>query len=164
MHGAGQRRIGIEIERNMAEIDTAPVRQLAAVKAQCNNRTALRIGRQAGIFQRQWRKIYFAGGGIPQRVPFSPIGREFTSKALDNTHRLFHFAPLGRELHHRHRRNGAQIMRPQQADQPFGQLRQIVVKLPRSRPIRKAKPSNRRSTYGSRAPALSRLSIAACSG
>jgi hypothetical protein len=82
MHGAGQRCVSIEVERDLAEIDTAPVRQMAAVKAQADDRTPVRVSRQAGVLQRQRLKGDLFGVVYRQRVPFSPIGREFTSKPL----------------------------------------------------------------------------------
>ena len=51
VHGAGQRRIGVAVQRDMTEIDPAPVRQLAAGKAQRDHRPAIRIGGQLDAFQ-----------------------------------------------------------------------------------------------------------------
>jgi hypothetical protein len=81
MHGAGQRCVSIEVERDLAEIDTAPVGEMAAVKAQVDDRTPVRVSRQAGVLQRQRLKGDFFGG-VPAARAFSPIGREFTSKPL----------------------------------------------------------------------------------
>ena len=49
MHGAGKGGVGVEIEWDLAKIDTAPVGKRAAAKAQADNRTPVRIGRQAGV-------------------------------------------------------------------------------------------------------------------
>ncbi|SYT44831.1 putative TonB-dependent receptor [Klebsiella pneumoniae] len=51
VHGAGQRRIGVAVQRDMTEIDPAPVRQLAAGKAQRDHRPAIRIGGQLDALQ-----------------------------------------------------------------------------------------------------------------
>ncbi len=123
MHGAGQRSVGVEVERELAEIDTAPVGEMAAVKAQRDDRTAIRIGRQSGTLKWQRLKGNLFGCSVPATRALLTDRSWVHLKAFDDAHRLFHLTPVRGELHHRHWRNGSQVMRPQQADQPFGQLR-----------------------------------------
>ncbi|MNJ20588.1 hypothetical protein D3C77_149230 [compost metagenome] len=61
---AGQRRIGIEVQRQTAEIDQAPVRQCAAGKAQAQHRAPVRFISQAQRFQRQGLQGEVLGGGV----------------------------------------------------------------------------------------------------
>lgn len=82
MHGAGQRRVSVEIEQDLAEIDTAPVSKMATTEAQADDRAPVRISRQAGMLQRQWLKGYLFSCGVATTRAFSPIGRELTSKPL----------------------------------------------------------------------------------
>lgn len=82
MHGAGQRRIGVAVQRDMTEIDPAPVRQLAAGKAQRDHRPAIRIGGQLDALGDNGCRAIALVVVYRQRVPFSPIGRESTSKPL----------------------------------------------------------------------------------
>lgn len=95
MHGAGQRRIGVAVERDMAEIDPAPVRQAAAVKAQRDHRPAIRIGGQLSALRGQRLQSDRFGGGVPTaRALFTDRpGKHF--KAFGHRHRLFHFLPVG---------------------------------------------------------------------
>ncbi|MNR01112.1 hypothetical protein D3C85_1169080 [compost metagenome] len=102
MHGAGQRGVCVEVERDLAEIDPAPVGQVATVKAQRDDRTAIRIGRQSGTLKRQCLKGNLFGGGVPATRALLTNRPRVHLEAFDDTHLLFHFTPVRGELHHRH--------------------------------------------------------------
>lgn len=135
----GERCVSIEVERDLTEIDTAPVRQMAAVKAQVDDRTPVRVSRQASVFQRQRLESYLFSCGVPTARTLFTNRPRVNLETFDNTHLLFHFSPVRGELHHRHRRYGAQVMRPQKADQPFGQFWKVIIKLLSKPPHQKGK-------------------------
>ncbi|SAJ34573.1 Uncharacterised protein [Enterobacter cloacae] len=112
MHSAGQRCVSIEIERDLAEIDTAPVSKMATTEAQADDRAPVRISRQAGMLQRQWLKGYLFSCGVATTRAFFTDRPRIDLETSGNTHRFFHLTPDRSELHHRHRGNSAQVMRP----------------------------------------------------
>ncbi|CNI71281.1 Uncharacterised protein [Yersinia pseudotuberculosis] len=127
MQGAGQRRIGIKIERQAAQVDTAPVGQRAAIKAQPDNRPAIGFTVQFGSAQCQREQVHILRGGVAAASFTLTNGAGQHFKTFAHPHAFFHPLPLWGELHNGKRRNGAQVVRPQQADQPFGQLRQVII-------------------------------------
>ena len=81
------------------------------------------------MLQRQWLKGYLFSCGVATTRAFFTDRPRIDLETSGNTHRFFHLTPDRSELHHRHRGNSAQVMRPQQTDQPFSQFRQVVIKL-----------------------------------
>ncbi|CQJ05594.1 Uncharacterised protein [Yersinia frederiksenii] len=133
MQGASQWRIGIKIERQAAQVDTAPVGQCAAIKAQPDNRAAIGFTVQFGSAQCQREQVHILRGGVATTgfTLANGAGKHF--KTFAHPHAFFHPLPLWGELHNGKRRNGAQVVRPQQADQPFSQLWQVIIQfLPQS--------------------------------
>ena len=64
VQGTGQRRVGIEVQRQAAEVDLAPVGQLAAAQTQPQQRTAIRLIGQAHRLKGQRLHGQILGGGV----------------------------------------------------------------------------------------------------
>ncbi|MCY1412480.1 hypothetical protein D9M71_278900 [compost metagenome] len=129
MQRAGQGGIGVQVHRHAAEVDLAPVDRRCAGKPQAQQRTPVGLMGQAQGLQFDGLQPQVLGGGVTAygtlrpdglREHFLPGGDQLAAPELCQ----FHL-----ELDDRQRGNGAQVMGPQQADQAFGQLRQVVVEL-----------------------------------
>ncbi|MNI19358.1 hypothetical protein D3C73_727940 [compost metagenome] len=129
MQCTGQGCIGIQIQRQATQIDLAPVAQRVTGKAQAQHRAAVGLVVQTHRFQVDGLQCQVLGGGVATTGALRPDGlRQHFEAGRDHLAAL-HLCPFRRQFDNGQRWNGAQVMRPQQADQALGQLRQVVVEL-----------------------------------
>lgn len=125
----GHRRRGVQIQRDAAQIQLAPVAQGTAGKTQADHRAAVRLLGQAHRIQGQRAQGQVLSGGVTAARALGADGLRLDFKAGRDLLALLHLVHVGLQLDDGQRRDRAQVMGPQQADQTFGQLRQVIVEL-----------------------------------